>query len=238
MMIEQIMEVSQPLIISTDKARVPSFVDELSRKLGTIIISPTEDLKREEKRELILKFGYREHSENSHQADSLAAALYAYRKYFPRLEKIEAFIHKKKLDLKKDEFTKMALTTDLHFSQIQEMLTKPLPEHKIMEDVISQKKITQKEFLSLYQRLVQVKERNKVLERRIEEQEKQMTALRNVKQNLEKRSSSIGQKIDHLFRFKEDRLKGISEQLRRQEKNNSVLKKKINSLIEFTGKTL
>src|SRR3989338_6058983 len=111
MMIEQIMQVCHPLIISTDKAKVPSFVEELSRKLGTILVVPPEDLKREDKRELILRSGHKDNSENGHQADSLSAALYAHRRSLPRLDKINTFLREKKIEYTRNEFTKIAFTT-------------------------------------------------------------------------------------------------------------------------------
>lgn len=178
-LIAQIIGQCYPLVVSTDKAKVPGMVEEFSRKVGAEIVAPAEDLTKEEKRKL-LNAPY--HS--SHEQDSLAAAFYAHKQYKPFLEKIERFIQRNRLEEQRVEFTRRALTKDVHFTALKEILTSKKPEGKIMAEVISERRITKKDFLSLYSKLSLFKEQNRTLERKLAALKEQVKALEQQKKGL------------------------------------------------------
>jgi len=92
-MIVRILPLCQPILVSTDKAKVPFFVEQFATKIGGQLVVPEFDLLKEEKRELLAyQTEQKEQSEDHHQADALAAALFAYKKYYPLLQKIKHFI--------------------------------------------------------------------------------------------------------------------------------------------------
>src|SRR3989338_505806 len=104
--ISSIMTHCQPVIVATDKAKTPSLVEEFSRKIGAIIVAPEEDLLREEKRLSIeeAKLLGLEKLKTNHEYDALAAALFAYKKYLPRLQKIERYIEQERLYEQRNAF--------------------------------------------------------------------------------------------------------------------------------------
>jgi predicted RNase H-like nuclease (RuvC/YqgF family) len=85
-----ILEISKlglPLIVSTDKANIPDFVKNFSAKTGAKINSPEKDLLTEDKR--IITQNYK--TNNNHELDALASALFALKKYKIIANKIKRF---------------------------------------------------------------------------------------------------------------------------------------------------
>ncbi|MBI2112772.1 DUF460 domain-containing protein [Candidatus Woesearchaeota archaeon] len=296
--ISEVISVCQPIIVSTDKAKTPSFVSDFATKLGCSLVHPPEDLKREEKRILIKehhpnpnktnhqyintkKNDYdnknnindknndnnnhntknnrnqnnnddndkdnednnkditkleRLKGDDGHQNDSLAAAIFAYKKYSLRLEKINTYVQNNQLEEIKNEFIKIALKEDLHFSLIKSLLKEPLQEHKIIHDVLAEDKITKKDFLRLFQKLSQLKEEKNSLESRLKISDKEIKQLKNINLSLKKRTSHIDKRFDNLLRFKEERIKVQSKSIDEMLQFISVLKEKEQEMDQFVVK--
>ncbi|MFH1439572.1 MAG: DUF460 domain-containing protein [Candidatus Woesearchaeota archaeon] len=117
-----------PLIVGCDKKNIPHFVEDFAIKTGAKLISPKEDMKVLEKKDLISS--YQSHLKNKsfnnnnnnnllkteagndHERDALASALYAFRRKRTLLEKIENhLIREDKLDIL-NEITKIVFSTD------------------------------------------------------------------------------------------------------------------------------
>lgn len=75
-----------PLLVGTDKAKVPGFVQEFSAKTGAKIIKPDEDMLVEKKKELAGNI-----SLGSHSQDAFASAVFCYRKLAVLLNKVKSF---------------------------------------------------------------------------------------------------------------------------------------------------
>ena len=213
--ISQIMSVCKPMIVGTDKAKVPSFVEEFSRKVGAGVISPNEDMKKEEKSGLLQQYGRK--VKNTHEQDALAAALLCYKKYLPKLKKINLFIEEHNFDSRREEFTKIALKEDLNFLLIKELLTKKTTENKIFKQVVREDKITRKDYLTLFEKLSNIKKERTALENKNKKLKQKLKELRKANTLLEKKSSYVGKKIDTLFSFKEERLKLQDKQIKEKE---------------------
>ncbi|MBS3123194.1 DUF460 domain-containing protein [Candidatus Woesearchaeota archaeon] len=228
--ISQIIDHSRPLIVGTDKAKTPSFVEEFSRKTGAVIISPPEDLGREEKRLMLVEMGYTSFNGDEHEKDCLAAALYAYRKIATKLEKIDAFIKDNNLEAKRREFTKIALKENLSFQPIKEILTKGdrgdknEESFKIVKEAILENKFTKKDHLVLFKKIRDLQSDNYRLNSKLKELEKQFKPLEKNNVLLAKKSNNFNQKVDSLFLFKEQRLK--QRTLEVEQKTQEIVKLK------------
>ncbi len=85
-----IAEYGMPIIISSDRTPVPHYVEKVSSSFGSKIFSPRHTMLVKHKQRLTEDF---EMVQNSHQMDSLAAAIKAwkaYRKYFEKNGKTTA----------------------------------------------------------------------------------------------------------------------------------------------------
>lgn len=235
-MISRIIEVCQPVIAVTDKAKLPSLVDEFSRKLGTRLVVPEEDLTREEKRVLIKEYFSEEESElyqNTHEFDCLSTALYAYKKYLPRMKKINEFIVQNKLEEQKEEFTALAIKEpDLSFNVVKELLL-PEEENKIVREVILEERITKKNFLQSFAQLSQSKKNEELLHNKIKELYKKINERNKENSFLNKRNSNVEGRIDRLFKVKEDRLNFLEQRFKAELKRNEQLRQEINYLYHF-----
>lgn len=231
--IAEIIEFCQPVIASTDKSRIPSFVEEFARKMGAVIVFPKEDMKKEEKHQLV-GVGYK----GDHEEDALAAALFAYRTYFSRLVKIRKFVRENQLERLEEEFTKLAIKEELNFTAIKELLMPKTetPERAILTKVIKENRITKKDFLSLNERLSFLKEEKEFLIKRISQLKNQLRTARKENKQLHRRSRNFYQKLDELLKFKEERLKLQAKELSGQSDIISHLNQKILSLYSFIEK--
>lgn len=232
--ITRAVEVSLPVFAATDKSKVPSFVDEFSRKTGAKLCFPEEDLAKEEKRNLVQEFIHEDTTRNTHEFDSLAAALYAYKKLLPRLNKIANYLSLTQLHDKGGEFTLIALREpQLNFNDIKAMLTKPTEEHKILHKVIAEQKINKSDFLRLYQQFNDKIAENNMLQNKLNSKIQESNNLKHLASSLGKRKDSFNQRIDSLLKFKEDRLKLQEKELQRSHKIVSELNEHILQLYQF-----
>ncbi|MBI2146484.1 DUF460 domain-containing protein [Candidatus Woesearchaeota archaeon] len=230
-MISEIIEVCQPIIVSTDKAKIPSFVEQCARKLGAVIASPDEDLQREEKHRMV-GVGYK----GDHDEDSLAAALCAYKRYQPRIQKAQEFIAAHQLHQVGSEFLRLAMTENFNFTLIKEMLTKPSPEQTIIKEVALNDRINKKDFLQLYRRLQRVQEEKQAMSRGQQELRQRMNDIERENHRLYLQSQHFNRKLDQLLRFKEERLALQQKELKGQHSLMQQLNDKILSLYQFIEK--
>jgi uncharacterized protein len=98
----------RPLIIGTDKAKPPELILKLSAKLGARIIAPNEDLLVIEKKDLIKGHIFKD----SHQADALAAAIYAHKKVEHLLARISSYLEHEGRSKMMDEVSSIMLTKE------------------------------------------------------------------------------------------------------------------------------
>ncbi|MEK6938378.1 MAG: DUF460 domain-containing protein [Nanoarchaeota archaeon] len=238
--ISKVIEVCLPVITVTDKGKTPSFVAEFSRKMGTKLITPEEDLTREEKRELVKLYFSEEEGklfQNTHEFDCLSSSLYAYKKMFNRIKKINDFITENKLEEKGSEFKILALKEEeLGFQVIKEILLKPNEENKIIQEVIQEEKITKNNFLQLFSKLNSSKKENEVVRERIRRLHQELNQLRKENLILSKKSGNVERRVDSLFKFKEERLKWQEREIGKKGQSNEQLQQRIGFLHRFIEK--
>ncbi len=88
-MIDEIMRVGKPVIVTCDKAKGNETARKLAALFGARLVLPQVNLSRKRKRRLLAKF--HEVASNSHERDALASAIFAYKKYrnlFSRIDKL------------------------------------------------------------------------------------------------------------------------------------------------------
>ncbi|MBC5793067.1 MAG: DUF460 domain-containing protein [Nanohaloarchaea archaeon] len=99
--IQKIIEVGHPVVVSCDKADMPSNVEKIASSLGANRFEPEEDLPKQRKEEL-------GRGDNSHEKDAHASALHAYkslRKQFRKINKRSRENDLRKWDVAKDYFS-------------------------------------------------------------------------------------------------------------------------------------
>lgn len=87
----EVVEKGKPVIIATDKSKLPSKVEKIANSVGAEKFTPEEDLGKEKKKELGT-------GGNSHEKDASAAAKYAYKQLRPKIRKVEELNEETELD--------------------------------------------------------------------------------------------------------------------------------------------
>ena len=85
--IEKIIEAGKPVVVTSDKGKMPSKVDKIASSMGAETYVPDEDLVQEKKSEL-------GRGDNSHEKDAVASAINAYNNMQREIRKIEKYSEK------------------------------------------------------------------------------------------------------------------------------------------------
>lgn len=147
--ISETIELGKVLIVGTDKAKAPNLVETFATKLGARLIIPEEDLKVEEKRRMTINYNFGD----GHQGDALASALFAHRQIKPLLDKIDNFAKQcKKQDIK-NEIKELVITKRISIKGAASLIEGKDEAAKIIEKVVVEKKLSERDFLKLHDRL-------------------------------------------------------------------------------------
>jgi len=220
-LLAEVTQLGKIAVIGTDKAKIPSLVEDFSAKTGARIIHPNEDLKLDEKRGIVKEFK----TENEHQDDALASSLFAFRKIKGILNKIDAFAKESKKESIKDGIIDLVLTKEVSIREAIDIIESPDKEERgIIKKVIEEKVMRQNDFMRLY-RIVKRYEKEVVLLK------KQNGNLKIQINGLEKKYSdfdpwAIATKVDKKFQksilFKERSISFLEKEIER--KDNEIRK--------------
>jgi len=220
-----------PTIVSTDKAKVPSMIEEVATNFRSMIASPDEDLTKSEKLSLTRKFDTR----NSHERDALASAIHAYLRYKELFKRTESVIEKLNLWRYEDDIKDLVVRKKV--KNISDAI----------DIVLSRKKDVKREIKKL-ERNINIEQMGKVLDKlreSIKEKEKTIMVLENYSHGLEEslRSSEetiskLNKKIDNLkkkknFEKKNFEVDNLKEELRKKSNEIKKLKNDIKVLREI-----
>lgn len=125
-LIARLASLGSVLVVGTDKAKTPAFVEQLAVKLGAKIYHPPNDLKVQDKKALARGL----QTKNDHERDALAAALYALREHKPLLRKIDVFCEQERKEKLKPEITRLVFRSDVSLAEAARILEKPVPTPK------------------------------------------------------------------------------------------------------------
>ena len=147
--ISETIKIGKVVLVGTDKAKVPNLVYMFATKLGARIISPDEDLKVEEKRKMASGFSF----EDGHQGDALAAALFAYKTSKPLLDKIDSYAKDCRKDEIKDRIKELVIMKKISIKGAVAIIEQKGEEDRIIEKVIAERKLSENDFLRVYNKL-------------------------------------------------------------------------------------
>ncbi|MFB6192710.1 MAG: DUF460 domain-containing protein [Candidatus Nanohaloarchaea archaeon] len=85
--IREVVNTGNPLVVTSDKEKMPSKVDKIASSLGAETFVPDKDLKQDRKKQL-------GEGDNSHERDAVASALNAYNHLQDAIDKIEKYSSK------------------------------------------------------------------------------------------------------------------------------------------------
>ncbi len=91
-MIKLLVETGKPVVVASDREKIPSKVDKVARSLGARKFEPLKDLSTERKE----KIGK---GENSHEVDAYASGLYAYNSLQTQIRKIKRYAYENEEDI-------------------------------------------------------------------------------------------------------------------------------------------
>lgn len=92
--LDHITDCGNVLILSTDRAKVPSQLKKLASSISAKLILPAKNMTKKKKRLLILDFIEEEMKMNSHEKSALASAIFAYKKFRPNFKKLRDRLEK------------------------------------------------------------------------------------------------------------------------------------------------
>ncbi len=231
-LISNLIKLGKPLIIAGDKEYNPDFIDKLAVKLGARIISPDYDLKVNEKREITKSFK----TKNQHEIDALASALFASKKISPLLKKINIFIeHYKKEDIKQ-QLIEFVVGKGLNIKDAAEIIEEPEKEEvKIIKEVVEEKKLKEKDFLTLYNKFKEAKKDISLLKEQNKKLKNEITSIKKDYEYMFKQiaKSQLDKKMQSLLDFKEKRIKFFNEQLKKKQEEINLMQNETTTLLYF-----
>ncbi len=190
--LEILAELGRPVIVATDKSNPPELVRKVSANFGAILVFPSEDLPLEYKREVARKFEVKD----DHQRDALSAALFAYKKYKPKIEKIRAELRRREPEIIENVLKGETIAEALEIKEREKKKEMEEEIKALKKEVEKQKRLIRelKKKLKAKPRVLVVKEleKSKVREAFLESQ------LKNEKKERERLESELA-KIERLL---------------------------------------
>lgn len=230
-LISESVNLGKVVLVGTDKSKVPGLVEAYAAKLGAKIISPHEDLKVDEKRKMTNDFRF----QDSHQGDALASAMFAFKETKALLDKINFFVKENFKQSIRNKIKELVITKRLSIKSAVSIIERKEEEDRIMEKIVVEKKISENDFLRLYNKLKRYESElefamryNGILKNRIKNFEK--NEAENIGANADNKKKYDGKPED----FREARIRVLESMLKYKEKGISFLKsliKKYSSVI-------
>ncbi|MEM3126472.1 MAG: DUF460 domain-containing protein [Candidatus Woesearchaeota archaeon] len=194
----EITEYGKIIAIGCDKKTIPSFVQKVAARLNAKTFSPKEDLKVDEKKDFIKKY---QKTENSHEADALASAVFAYNSILATINKVRAVLKDENKQEKESEVIEIVLKEEIPIREVLQLLEKPTPvqnEEKVIH-------IQEEDPFSKYKKFIDLLEKqNKKLRRENKKLKERLSKALEKLQNIPQKQTN------ELFRQREERLKSFS----------------------------
>ncbi|MCK5282969.1 MAG: DUF460 domain-containing protein [Nanoarchaeota archaeon] len=235
-LIKQIVRNGFPVVVGTDKAKVPDLIGKFAAKTGCKIAAPEYDLKVGEKKLLIKNYIFR----NTHEMDALASALYAYNYYTDLIKRIMKYVKVNSKEQITNELIIYVIRRGLPIKDAAQLIEGKDEETKVVRKVIEEKDTRKKDFVGLYNKFKRLekdnlflKGQNAALANGNNELKQELAGLDKL---LNKKSVIKSRKIDALFSFKEQRARELEKRLRENEKEISELRKEIKKAHSFISR--
>lgn len=219
-MIREITKEGEIIIVGTDKSKTPKTIEKIAARTGAKIIKPKQDLKTEEKKELIENYEVR----NEHEKDALAAAIHAYRQIIRLIKKVERHLEKQHKEELKEEIIKLAIRDERGIADSIRIIETAPEERKEKRKRLRTGKIKIEE---IYEDAANLKEEDN-LRRKLEKIKQNINAI--IKAKTRKTIKIKDKKIEYL-------LKKIKEQEQEIKRLNTEVEK-IKGLIKESEKNI
>lgn len=221
------------VIASTDKKNVPFFIEKFATKVGARVLHPKQDLMVKEKR--ILTRSYK--TKDYHQMDSLASSLVAFRELMPLLRKIDVFVKNHKKDNIKNEIKKLVLLRRMSIRDAVELIEKP-EEVKIIKKVVEEKKLDERDFLRIYEKLKIAKKDIEFLKQHNFNLKKELFELNEKFSSLSKKITKLksDEELQKAVEFKKQRLNSFEREVRLKDEEIDLLQSEKVKLISILSR--
>ena len=220
MVVEKATSYGRVVVVGTDKAKCPRFVERFATKVGARLIAPKEDILVKEKRVMVK--GYK--TKNDHEGDALACALFAYKKIKSLLRKIDRYLKNNGKENFGEEAKEILITRNgISISEAVSMLEKPA-EKKVVKIVT--KKVEDSKVVKLKKVVKELKREIKLLRKQNIKLEEEIKKLIYKEKTLTKKLDKItpSKKAKKLLREKEKRIHHKQAEINKLVKKNEALK--------------
>jgi hypothetical protein len=216
------------ILVGSDKAKIPSFVEDVGTKCGAKVIGPAQDVRVDEKRNMTRLLSF----QNSHEMDALASGLIAFKKFHPLLNKIRLFLEKEKRLSLFEDVAELVIKEEISIRAAIAILT---PQEEVKE-IVQEEQKRDEDISQLFSMLSRVRKDNSMLLSRNRELEKYLFgAEQNIKTLKEKAASLVRPKTPvEIAKIKDTQIQSLSQRL----KNSLQTQSQLMMLIERLEKTL
>ena len=181
-------------------------------------------MKKGEKKRIVKENGFIDMTDNAHEIDALASAIYAYNQYKPLIDKIKHELNKHNKTKLKDEILPLVLLENYNISLAMDLLEKE--DEKTIKKVQKKRKrqYQEKKKLSKEQKqILLLKKQNLKFKQKIKTLSKELEQQKN-------KTIDIDVKTKKLLSFKEKRILFFEQQLKKKDLKIKNLRKKIQNL--------
>jgi hypothetical protein len=220
--ISKLMQLGRVIAIGTDKAKIPSLVDEVATRLGAVVVSPPKDIRVDEKRSMTGNF----ESGSSHEMDAVASAIVAMRKFQPLLNKILSFLEKEKRLGLFEDVAELVIKDEISIRTAVDILT---PKEKPLEAPIEELKRDEEltRIYSLFSRARKdaaiLSSKNKALESEVFSLKQQLKSIQNKASSLVKPKTPAD-----IAKIKDAQIQSLAQRLR----NSLQMQSRLSLLVE------
>ncbi len=234
--IYELTSLGKVVAVGTDKAKIPGFIEAFSSKTGAITIKPPQDMKVNDKKEIVR--GYK--PKDCHESDALACALFAYNNLENLINKIKRFSsenHKKEII---NKIASLVITKKISIRDAADIIEKPgQKEVKIIKKVVEEKKLNKEDFMIMYEKLKRkdkenrfLKKQNKKLKHLLDYSKERYNYIitKAIKTNNDKKSNE-------LLRIRDRRIRLLADEVKSKQKEINRLKEQIHDINSMLAKT-
>jgi len=236
-LISMVMPYGDIILVGTDKQKCPKFIENFAVKTGARIVTPKQDILVSEKKKLLKGIK----TSNTHEADSLASAIFAYNKFYSLFKKIDIFLKKNNKAYLSNKIKKIVLTKKLSIRDALKLVEKPTKRKIIpVKENIKEKEVAEKRRSLVYKKLKSLKNTNMLIRNQNSELKKNLKKIQEKQRFLIKKTSILlsDKKAKEHLEFKEKKIVSLGRELKEKDKKINELDdeiKNLNSLILNIG---
>jgi uncharacterized protein len=237
-LIEAVTYHGKPVIVGTDKAKLPEMVYQFSAKTGARIVAPEADLLVAEKKLLIKGI----EAGNSHENDALSSALFALKRFSNRLSKVEPFLRDARKERLADDVRRLIIMKDgLGMADAVRMLEKREREgEKSMagwnfgSDGKEQEEIvpTKEDYAILKERLRRIEAEYRLLKESQEAMSDELERAGKEDDEADGGNLHSNKRINRILRLREKGIKALDRKLKEASEENFRLRRFVSEIGE------